>query len=79
MGAGGGSTAGVMTKRGYAANRAVFLEPSFRAALAARPEADLTWVLDTVFADAAARIAADPAAVNPDYRLATGRIRRDFW
>ena len=64
----------------YAANQAGFLrgflEPSFRAALAARPAADQSRLLDEVFADAAARIAADPDAVSPDYRLVTGRVRR---
>jgi hypothetical protein len=53
-----------------------FLEPSFRAALAARPAADQTRLLDELFADAAARIAADPDGLSPHYRLVTVRIRR---
>jgi hypothetical protein len=53
-----------------------FLEPSFRAALAGRPHADQDRLLDGIFADAAERVAADPAAVSPDYRLVTGRVRR---
>jgi hypothetical protein len=53
-----------------------FLEPSFRAALAERPADEQTRLLDAVFADTATRIAADPDAVTPDYRLVTGRIRR---
>jgi hypothetical protein len=53
-----------------------FLEPSFGAALAAWPVADQNRLLDEVFADTAAGIAAAPSAVSPDYRLVTGRVRR---
>lgn len=51
-----------------------FLGPSFAAALSGRPAAARTSIVDAVFADAAARIAADPEAVTPTYRLVTGWI-----
>jgi hypothetical protein len=64
----------------YAANQVGFLrgflEPSCRSALAGWPPADQDRILDAVFADAARRVAADPLAVSPDYRLVTGRLRR---
>jgi hypothetical protein len=64
----------------YAANQVGFLrgflEPSFRSALAGRPHADQDRILDAVFADAAGRVAADPLAFSPDYRLVSGRVRR---
>ncbi len=53
-----------------------FLEPSFRAALAGRGEEEAQEIMDAVFGDAATRIAADPGAVSPAYRLVSGRIRR---
>lgn len=53
-----------------------FLGPSFRSALADRTPAQQQAVVDAVFADAAARIAADPLAVSPTYRLVTGQVRR---
>ncbi len=65
---------------GYAANQVGFLrgflEPSFRTALGGRPHADQDRILDAIFADATTRVAADPLAVSPDYRLVTGRVRR---
>ena len=45
-------------------------------ALATRTAHQRDVVLDEVFTDAARRIAADPAAVSPRYRLVTGRVRR---
>lgn len=53
-----------------------FLAPSFATALATRTAHQRDVVLDEVFTDAARRIAADPAAVSPRYRLVTGRVRR---
>jgi hypothetical protein len=53
-----------------------FLGPSFRTALSGRSDTDRNAILDAVFADAAARIATDPAAASPTYRLVTGHIRR---
>lgn len=53
-----------------------FLEPSFRAALRSRSPDDQGSVLGTVFADCASRIAADPEAMSPAYRLVAGRMQR---
>ncbi|WP_157509369.1 hypothetical protein [Glaciibacter superstes] len=53
-----------------------FLEPSFGTALPRRTAPQRTAILDAVFADAERRIAADPRAVSPTYKLAAGRIRR---
>ena len=52
-----------------------FLEPSFRNVLH-RPVADQDRILTSVFADAARRIAADPQAVSPSYRLVRARVQR---
>jgi hypothetical protein len=53
-----------------------FLRPSFRTALTGRGDTDVTAILDGIFADTAARIAADPRSVSPTYRLVVGRIAR---
>ena len=53
-----------------------FLQPSFRTALTARGDTDAATILDGIFADTAARIAADPRSVSPTYRLVVGRVTR---
>lgn len=52
-----------------------FLEPSFRSVLH-RSTADQDRILTSVFADASRRIAADPQAVSPSYRLVRARVQR---
>jgi len=52
-----------------------FLEPSFRAVWP-RAAHEQSALVAQVFDDTAARIASDPEAVSPAYRLVTGRISR---
>lgn len=52
-----------------------FLEPSFRAAWR-RPADEQLALADAVFTACAERIAAEPSAMRPHYRLVVGRVRR---
>jgi salicylate 1-O-methyltransferase len=67
--------------QGYAAAQVGFLQgflaPSFAAALDPdRPDRERSSILDEVWSAARTRVAADAAAVSPDYRLVAGLVRR---